>query len=113
LLPQELYPPQATRGNRDGADAAGIAFVYRRELRSSAPAAADPGVRPVHRAMMVKGLIVAGGVLLGFLAGFDTALVAASAAAVQTITRRFREYLKVGVPVTLTTLAVGIWWLSG
>jgi Na+/H+ antiporter NhaD/arsenite permease-like protein len=24
----------------------------------------------------------------------------------------FREYLKVGVPVTLTTLAVGIWWLS-
>ena len=40
--------------------------------------------------MMVKGLSVAGAVVAGFLAGIDTALVAASAAAVLLVTRRVK-----------------------
>jgi Na+/H+ antiporter NhaD/arsenite permease-like protein len=44
----------------------------------------------VHRAMLWKTLAVAAGMLAGFLAGFDTALVAACGAAVLLVTRRVK-----------------------
>ncbi len=90
-------------------DAAVIAAVYRRHLRGSAPAPVEPGVRTVHRAMMVKGLIVAGGVVAGFLAGLDTALVAAIAAAVLMITRRVKpEKIYASIDGGLLVLFIGL-----
>lgn len=90
-------------------DAAVIAAVYRGDLRVSAPAPVEPGVRTVHRAMMVKGLIVAGGVVAGFLAGLDTALVAAIAAAVLMITRRVKpEKIYASIDGGLLVLFLGL-----
>ncbi len=71
-------------------DSAMVLWIFRRDLRPAEwPAERDP-VRPVHRALMAKGLVIAGGMLAGFLFGFDTALVAAVAAAAVLITRRVK-----------------------
>jgi Na+/H+ antiporter NhaD/arsenite permease-like protein len=71
-------------------DAALIWFVFRRELhRTSADTAETPRIA-LHRPLLVKTLVVAAGVLGGFLAGFDTALVAAAGAAALLLTRRVR-----------------------
>ncbi len=71
-------------------DAALLAWAFRRDLRGSAPPVEPEGVRPVHRALMLKGLLIAGGVLAGFFSGLDTALVSACAAAAVLITRRVK-----------------------
>ena len=64
--------------------------AFRQDLRA-APAFAQPvPIRPVHRALMIKSLAVAGGMLAGFLAGLDPALVASSGAAVLLVTRRVK-----------------------
>ena len=70
-------------------DALVIWLVFRRDLRTlpiegEAP---PPGVPP-HGPMLVKSMVVAAGMLVGFLAGYDTAIVAASGAAVLLVTRR-------------------------
>lgn len=90
-------------------DAAIVGLVYRKDLRGAAPVAAETGVRTVHRAMMMKGLVVAAGVLVGFLAGLDTALVAASAAAALLITRRVKpEKIYAAVDGGLLVLFIGL-----
>jgi len=71
-------------------DAALICWLFRHELKPGPFERAGRGPRPVHRAMMAKGLIVAAGVMVGFLAGYDPALVAAGAAAVLLVTRRVK-----------------------
>ncbi len=73
-------------------DAAIIWFAFRRELsvQTTVSPVTDLGLRAPHRALMIKSLIVAGAVLAGFLAGLDTALVAAAAAAALLITRRVK-----------------------
>ncbi len=70
-------------------DALVIWLVFRRDLRTlpiegEAP---PPGVPP-HGPMLVKSMVVAAGMLVGFLAGYDTAIVAASGAAVLLVTRQ-------------------------
>jgi len=72
------------------ADTAIIAWLFRRDLAGAlAPIAPEP-VRPVHRAMMLKGGLIAAGVLAGFVSGLDTALVSACAAAAVLLTRRVK-----------------------
>ncbi len=71
-------------------DAALICWMFRHELKPGPHERAGRGPRPVHRAMMAKGLLVAGGVMVGFLWGYEPALVAAGAAAVLLITRRVK-----------------------
>src|SRR5262249_54935998 len=69
-------------------DALVIWLVFRHErhaLSTDAPATDD--VRP-HGPVLIKSVVVAVGMLVGFLAGYDTALVAAAGAAVLLITRR-------------------------
>jgi Na+/H+ antiporter NhaD/arsenite permease-like protein len=71
-------------------DGAIIWALFRHELnRESTAVAMLPRVR-THRALLVKTLIVIGGVLAAFLAGFNTALVAVSGAAALLVTRRIR-----------------------
>jgi len=65
-------------------------FSFRRELHSGTAEFAPVSVRPVHRALMLKSLAVAAGMLAGFLAGLDPALVASSGAAVLLVTRRVK-----------------------
>jgi len=76
---------------------AGLAVVsavvylsFRRDLLTASAAAGSVAVRPVHRALMVKSLLVAAGMLAGFLAGVEPALVASSGAAVLLVTRRVK-----------------------
>jgi len=65
-------------------------FSFRRDLHPTAAAFQPVSVRPVHRALMLKSLAVAAGMLAGFLAGLDPALVASSGAAVLLVTRRVK-----------------------
>lgn len=71
-------------------DAVVILLVFRADLAGSAPPGAEPVIRPVHRALMSKSLLVAALVLAGFLAGFEPALVSACGAAVLLVTRRVK-----------------------
>jgi Na+/H+ antiporter NhaD/arsenite permease-like protein len=72
-------------------DALIVWIAFRRELHqlSAVDAAASPlpGLEP-HGPMLVKTTIVAALMLAGFLAGYDTALVAAAGAAALLVTRR-------------------------
>lgn len=67
------------------------------------------GPRPVHRALMVKSLLVAAGVVVAFLAGVDTALVSAAAAAVLLVTRRVKpDKIYRQIDWGLLTLFIGL-----
>lgn len=69
-------------------DALIIWLLFRRELHATSTDQAQlPAIRP-HRALLLKTVVVAAGVLAGFLAGVDTALVAAAGAAALLVTRR-------------------------
>ncbi len=69
-------------------DALIIWFLFRNQLRTlSTDEVVVEDVTP-HGPVLVKAVIVAIGMLIGFLAGFDTALVAAAGAAALLITRR-------------------------
>ena len=69
-------------------DALIIWFMFRNQLRTlSTDEVAVEDVTP-HGPVLVKAVIVATGMLIGFLAGFDTALVAAAGAAALLVTRR-------------------------
>ena len=69
-------------------DAAVLVWMFRADLHPGPLEAAGPTPRPLHRAMMTKGLLVTAFVLVAFLLGMDPALVAAVAAAALLITRR-------------------------
>ena len=73
-----------------GLDVLIIAWVYRREFaRPLAERPRPPRVK-VHRAVLVKSLIVTGGMLGAFFAGYPVAPAALGAAAALLITRRIR-----------------------
>ena len=69
-------------------DAAVLWWLFRGELHAGGAVVEERGPRPVHRALMAKSLLVATGVVAAFLAGVDTALVSAAAAAILLVTRR-------------------------
>jgi Na+/H+ antiporter NhaD/arsenite permease-like protein len=71
-------------------DAAVLWWLFKGDLHAGPSEYEGRGPRPVHRAMMAKSLLVAAGVVVAFLAGFDPALVAAAAAAVLLVTRRVK-----------------------
>lgn len=71
-------------------DALVLIVMFRHDLRPGAAASAGVRARPIHRALMVKGLLVSLGVVIAFLAGVEPALVAAVAAAALLITRRVK-----------------------
>jgi Na+/H+ antiporter NhaD/arsenite permease-like protein len=69
-------------------DALVLTVMFRADLRAGPLESAGPAPRPIHRVMMIKGLIVTAFVLIAFLLGKDPAIVAAIAAASLLITRR-------------------------
>lgn len=64
--------------------------LFRRDLAPGRLPMATARARPTHRGLLWKTLAVIALVLVGFVAGYDTALVAAAGAAVLLVTRRVR-----------------------
>ncbi len=71
-------------------DAALLSIMFRKDLRPGPFEYAGRGPRPIHRLLMIKSLIVAAGVMVGFLTGLEPAMVSAVAAAVLLISRRVK-----------------------
>jgi Na+/H+ antiporter NhaD/arsenite permease-like protein len=90
-------------------DAVVLWWLFRPDLHAEVPEIDGRGPRPIHKAMMVKSLLVAAGVVIAFLAGADTALVAASAAAILLVTRRVKpDKVYRRIDWGLLTLFVGL-----
>ncbi len=71
-------------------DSAILLMLFWRELKPTPWTAGPEAIRPIHRALTRKGILIAAGVLVAFLSGVDTALVAAVAAAAVLVTRRVK-----------------------
>ncbi len=67
-----------------------ICLLFRRDLARSTAPPMSARIRPLHRRLMVKPLVVATAMLVGFFSGIDPALVAASGAAALLVTRRVK-----------------------
>jgi Na+/H+ antiporter NhaD/arsenite permease-like protein len=90
-------------------DAAVLWVLFKRDLHAGPFEAEGRGPRPAHRSMMAKALLVAAAVVVAFLAGIDTALVSASAAAVLLVTRRVKpDKVYRQIDWGLLTLFVGL-----
>jgi Na+/H+ antiporter NhaD/arsenite permease-like protein len=97
-----------------GLDVAILAWTYRGEL-SRPLAAAPPAPRlKIHRALMLKTLIVSGGMLIAFLLGYPVPLAAIGAAAALLITRRVRPTRVYGeIDFGLLVLFTGLFIVIG
>ena len=90
-------------------DSALLWVLFRKDLHAGDFESDERGPRPAHRAMMAKSLVVAAGVVILFLAGVDTALVAAGGAAVLLLTRRVKpEKVYRLIDWGLLTLFIGL-----
>jgi len=91
-----------------------ICLLFRRELARSTAPPMSARIRPLHRRLMVKPVIVAAAMLLGFFSGIDPALVAASGAAVLLVTRRVKpEKVWRRIDWDLLMLFVGLFVVVG
>jgi Na+/H+ antiporter NhaD/arsenite permease-like protein len=68
-------------------DAAVLVVLFRHDLHPGPFEYEGRGPRPVHRAMMVKSLVVVVGIVIAFLSGVEPALASAAAAAALLVTR--------------------------
>ena len=95
-------------------DALIIWLIFRRELQTTmADAAPMHDIRP-HWPLLIKSLLVASGVLAGFLAGFDIAIVAAAGAAALLVTRRVApRKIYAAIDWDLLVLFVGLFVVVG
>jgi Na+/H+ antiporter NhaD/arsenite permease-like protein len=69
-------------------DALVLWLIFRGDLHALSTDEMMPPAIPPHGPMLVKSIVVAAGMLVAFLAGYDAALVAAAGAAVLLVTRR-------------------------
>jgi Na+/H+ antiporter NhaD/arsenite permease-like protein len=94
-------------------DALLIWVMFRRRFEDTTAAARLPRLR-IHRALLAKSLVVSGGVLGAFVAGYDTALVSAAGAAALLVTRRVRpRKIYAAIDWDLLMLFVGLFVLVG
>ncbi|MDR3585708.1 MAG: anion transporter [Desulfosporosinus sp.] len=90
-----------------------IAWVYREELNGLLPDC-SPLVGVVNRYLIRKGLIVMSLVLLGFLAGFDPAIVAILGASLLLVTRRLKpNKVYAGIDFNLLIIFIGLFVIIG
>jgi Na+/H+ antiporter NhaD/arsenite permease-like protein len=90
-------------------DALLLIVLFRHDLRPGAVDTGGPRPRPIHRALMLKSLIVSVFVVGAFLAGMEPALVSAVAAAALLITRRVKpEKVYAQIDWDLLVLFVGL-----
>jgi Na+/H+ antiporter NhaD/arsenite permease-like protein len=95
-------------------DAALLALMFRHELLANATGRTARVTVRTHRALLWKTLIVIAGVVAGFLAGYDTALVAASGAAALLITRRVHpRKVYAAIDWDLLMLFIGLFVIVG
>jgi Na+/H+ antiporter NhaD/arsenite permease-like protein len=95
-------------------DAALIWLMFRRELQTTTTDQASVRVIRPHRPLLLKTLIVTAAVLGGFLAGYDTALVAVAGAATLLVTRRVRpRKVYAAIDWDLLMLFVGLFVVVG
>ncbi|HEX7087043.1 MAG TPA: anion transporter [Vicinamibacterales bacterium] len=95
-------------------NAALICLLFRRDLSGAAAPPRPARIRPLHRRLMVKPLLVAAAMLVGFLAGVEPALVAAGGAAALLVTRRIKpEKVWKRVDWDLLMLFVGLFIVIG
>jgi Na+/H+ antiporter NhaD/arsenite permease-like protein len=91
-----------------------LCFLFRHELSRSTAAPVWVRVRPLHRRLMIKPLIVAAAMLVGFFAGIEPPLVAAAGAAVLLVTRRVKpEKVWRRIDWDLLMLFVGLFVVIG
>jgi len=64
--------------------------IFRRDLQNAGGIASVKVGTPIHAALLWKTVVVMALVVVGFLAGYDTAIVAAAGAAALLVTRRVR-----------------------
>jgi Na+/H+ antiporter NhaD/arsenite permease-like protein len=97
-----------------GLDVAIVAWVYRAELSRPLSEPPPPPRLKVHRALMLKTLIVSGGMMLAFLVGYPVPLAAIGAAAALLITRRVRPTRVYGeIDFGLLVLFTGLFIVIG
>jgi Na+/H+ antiporter NhaD/arsenite permease-like protein len=90
-------------------DALLIYLIFRADLHGTQMAAPVRRMHPVHRGLMAKTLAVAAGVMAGFLAGLEPALVSAAAAAVLLVSRTVNpQKFYRGVDWDLLMLFIGL-----
>ena len=95
-------------------DAALICLLFRRDLARAATPPRPARIRPLHRRLMIKPLLVAAAMLAGFLAGIEPAMVAAGGAAALLVTRRIKpEKVWKRVDWDLLMLFVGLFVVIG
>jgi Na+/H+ antiporter NhaD/arsenite permease-like protein len=96
-------------------DTALIVLLFKRQLAgASSPALVPISLRRAQKALLIKPLAVAALMLAGFLAGFDTALVAAVGAAALLVTRRIKpEKIWRRIDWDLLVLFVGLFVVIG
>jgi Na+/H+ antiporter NhaD/arsenite permease-like protein len=95
-------------------DAALLCVLFARDLQDTPVEPRPRTVVPTHRGLLVKTLVVIALVLAGFLAGYDTALVAAAGAATLLVTRRVRpQKVYAAIDWDLLMLFVGLFVIVG
>ncbi len=95
-------------------NAALICLLFRKDLSRAVAPPRPARIRPLHRRLMVKPLLVAAAMLVGFLAGVEPALVAAGGAAALLVTRRIKpEKVWKRVDWDLLMLFVGLFVVIG
>lgn len=95
-------------------DAALLWVLFRHDLRPVPWLPRERHRLRVHRGLLWKTLVVTGAVLAGFLAGYDTALVAAAGAAALLVTRRVRpRRVYSAIDWDLLMLFVGLFVIVG
>jgi Na+/H+ antiporter NhaD/arsenite permease-like protein len=95
-------------------DAAVICWLFRRELSQASAPPRPARIRPLHRRLMTKPLLVAALMIVGFFAGVDPALVAAAGAAGLLVTRRVKpEKVWRRIDWDLLMLFVGLFVVIG
>ncbi|WP_434512316.1 SLC13 family permease [Desulfitobacterium sp. AusDCA] len=92
-----------------------LAKVYVQEL-SQPLSLSEEKVRtkPIPRILLIKGIVILGTVVLGFLFGFEPALVASLGAAVLLITRRLKpNKVYAGIDYNLLIVFIGLFVVVG
>lgn len=90
-----------------------LSWMYRAELNGSLQEF-QPLTGVVHGYLVKKGLVVVFLVLLGFLTGFDPAIVASLGAAYLLITRRIKpNKIYVGIDFNLLVIFIGLFVIIG
>jgi Na+/H+ antiporter NhaD/arsenite permease-like protein len=91
-----------------------ICLLFRRELAYATAPPKPARIRPLHRRLMIKPLLVAAAMLVGFFAGIDPALVSAGGAAALLVTRRVKpEKVWRRIDWDLLMLFVGLFVVIG